>query len=110
MLESGAHLVPHRLIKLAATADSLNNGLIHTRKASRAALADRPWLTVELLPRYAPELNNIERNWRDLKRHHLTHCTFKDTADLTAAIHVAVRQPNKKRQMPHSCNGLDKAA
>jgi len=45
----------------------LDNGPIHTSKASRAALAERPWITVGWLPRYAPELNDIERSWRDLK-------------------------------------------
>ena len=45
----------------------LDNGPIHTSKASRAALAARDWLTVEWLPKYAPELNDIERSWRDLK-------------------------------------------
>jgi len=41
----------------------LDNGPIHTSKASRAALAERPWITVEWLPRYAPELNDIENVW-----------------------------------------------
>ena len=49
----------------------LDNGPIHTSKASRAALAARDWLTIEWLPKYAPELNDIERSWRDLKRHFL---------------------------------------
>jgi hypothetical protein len=40
----------------------LDNGPIHTSKASRAALAARPWLTIEWLPKYAPELNDIERS------------------------------------------------
>ena len=88
----------------------LDNGPIHTSKASRAALAKRPWITVEWLPRYAPELNDIERRWRDLKRHHLAHHTFKDTDDLTCAIHAAVRQINKERQTPHPCDRLKKAA
>jgi hypothetical protein len=52
----------------------LDNGPIPTSKASRAALAQRAhWLTVEGLPKYAPELNEIEAVWRDLKRHHLAH-------------------------------------
>ncbi len=88
----------------------LDNGPVHTSKASRAALAERPWITVEWLPRYAPELNAIERTWRDLKRHHLAHRTFKDAADLTATIHAAVRQLNKERQTPHPCDNLNKAA
>jgi transposase len=32
----------------------VDNGPIHTSKASRAALEARPWLTVEWLPKYAP--------------------------------------------------------
>src|ERR1700752_1629995 len=47
----------------------LDNGPIHTSKASRAALAERAWLTIEWLPKYAPELNDIERSCRELKRH-----------------------------------------
>jgi len=46
-------------------------------KLTRAALALRPWLTIEWLPRYALELNDIERSWRDLKRHFLAHRTFQ---------------------------------
>jgi transposase len=41
----------------------LDNGPVHTSKASRAALAERPWIAVEWLPRYAPELNDIENVW-----------------------------------------------
>ena len=88
----------------------LDNGPIHTSKATRAALAERPWITVEWLPRYAPELNAIERTWRDLKRHHLAHHTFTDAADLTATIHAAVRRLNKERMTTHPCDNLEKAA
>ena len=35
-------------------------GPIHTSKASTAALAAGPWITVEWLPRYSPELNDID--------------------------------------------------
>ena len=45
-----------------------DNGPIHTSKLAMAALATRVhWLTVEWLPKYAPELNDIETVWRDLK-------------------------------------------
>ena len=40
-----------------------DNGPVHTSRATRAALAERPWITVEWLPRYAPELNPIENVW-----------------------------------------------
>src|SRR5205085_10935382 len=47
----------------------LDNGPIHTSKATRAALAERAhWLRVEWLPKYAHEPNEIEGPWRDLKR------------------------------------------
>ena len=75
-----------------------DNGPIHTSKASRAALAARThWLTVEWLPKYAPELNDIELVWRDLKAHHLAHQTFADTGDLDRAIHDAAADLNRER-------------
>ena len=76
----------------------LDNGPIHTSKATRAALAERAhWLTVEWLPKYAPELNNIEPTWRDLKRHYLAHQTFTGPDDLDRAIHDAVTKLNAER-------------
>ena len=48
----------------------VDNGPIHVSKATRAALAERAhWLTVEWLPKYAPELKDIEVVWGDLKAH-----------------------------------------
>ena len=83
----------------------LDNGPIHTSKASRAALAERAhWLTVEWLPKYAPELNDIEVLWRDLKRHHLAHQTFTGPEDLDRAIHDAVRKLNTERNRHSSAN------
>lgn len=76
----------------------LDNGPIHTSKLSRAALAARQhWLTVEWLPKYAPELNDIEGAWRDLKAHHLAHRTFTDLDALEDAIHDAVTDRNTMR-------------
>ena len=77
---------------------ALDNGPIHTSTATRQALAAREhWLTVEWLPKYAPELNEIERSWRDLKSHHLAHQIFADEAELDRAIHQAVTVMNKER-------------
>ena len=88
----------------------LGNGPIHTSKATRAALAARAhWLTVEWLPRYAPELNDIEVLWRDLKRHHLAHRTFTGPEDLDCAIHAAVAAPNAERRR-HPVGGQPIAA
>ena len=76
-----------------------DNGPIHTSKLSRAALAARAhWLAVEWLPKYAPELNDIEAVWRDLKAHHLAHQTFADINALDQAIHAAVKALNHERK------------
>jgi transposase len=76
----------------------LDNGPIHVSKATQAALAARAhWLTVEWLPKYAPELNDIELTWRDLKAHHLAHRTFTNADELDAAIHEAVAGLNAER-------------
>ena len=75
----------------------LDNGPIHTSKLSRAALAERPWLTIEWLPKYAPELNDIERSWRDLKRHFLAHRTFRSIEQLDSAVATAVDNLNLER-------------
>jgi transposase len=55
--QPGRHATPVVLV--------LDNGPIHTSKLLRAAMAARAhWLRVEWLPRYAPELNDIETVWR----------------------------------------------
>jgi transposase len=79
----------------------LDNGPIHTSKLTTKALAQRPWLTLEWLPKYAPELNDIERCWRDLKQHQLANRTFIEADALARAIPDAVARLNHERQ-PHS--------
>jgi DDE superfamily endonuclease len=91
---------------LVAVAD---NGPIHTSRLTTGALAARPWLTIEWLPAYAPELNAIEHRWRDLKQHHLANRTFADGDDLDRAIHRAVDGLNRERQ-PHSSASFSRAA
>ena len=77
-----------------------DNGPIHTSKLSRKALAARAhWLTVEWLPKYTPELNDIEAVWRDLKAHHLAHQTFADADALDRAILQAVEARNAERMV-----------
>ncbi len=87
----------------------LDNGPIHRSKLTTKALAERPWLTREWLPEYAPKPNDpgsspgqaIERCWRDLKQHQLANCTFTDADALARAIPDAVARLNHERQ-PHS--------
>jgi transposase len=78
----------------------LDNGPIHVSKATTAALAALAhWLTVEWLPKYAPELNDIEVVWHDLKAHHLAHQTFTAAEALDRTIHVAVTSLNIERNV-----------
>lgn len=99
----GAH---GRTKPLVAVAD---NGPIHKSRLTTEALADRPWIRVEWLPKYAPELNAIEHCWRDLKQHHLANRTFRDADDLDRAIHAGVARLNRERQ-PHPSPSFGKAA
>lgn len=93
----------------------LDNGPIHTSRATTKALTARPWLTVDPtallsdLPKYAPELNAIEHRWRDLKRHFLAHRAFASADQLDAAIHQAVHDLNRERRA-QTCSDLCKAA
>ena len=79
----------------------LDNGPIHTSKMTLKALADRSsWLTVEWLPKYAPELNAIERDWLYLKRYFLANQVFDaDDAekDLDRSIHASIQTINAER-------------
>jgi hypothetical protein len=88
----------------------LDNGPIHTSEATMKALAARPWIAAEWLPRNAPELNPIEGTWRDLKRHHLAHRTFRDAGDLDRAIHQAIAELNHERAVTHPCRDLSSPA
>jgi transposase len=97
-------------VAIKPTVLTLDNGPIHTSKATRAALAERAhWLTIEWLPKYAPELNDIEEVWRDLKRHHLAHLTFAGAEDLDLRIHQAVATLNMERKR-YPLDGLRIAA
>jgi hypothetical protein len=87
--QTSSHSVPVILV--------LDNGPIHTSRATTAALLARPWLLVEWLPKYAPELNDIERDWRHLKQQYLANRTFADTEDLDRSIHQVVSAMNRHR-------------
>jgi len=80
----------------------LDNGPIHVSKLTRAELAKRPWLTIEWMPKYAPELNDIERVWRDLKCHFLAHQTFRSVEALQNAVADAIRKLHEER-ITHLC-------
>ncbi len=89
---------PGRAIKPVVLVE--DNGPIHVSKLTLKAIeARKHWLTVEWLPKYAPELNDIEVVWRDLKAHHLAHQTFTDANHLDRAIHAAVGALNNERRL-----------
>jgi transposase len=76
----------------------LDNGPIHKSKATTKALEERSsWLTPFWLPAYAPELNDIERDWRTLKRLHLANRVLRSEAELEAAVHHAIHAINQAR-------------
>jgi hypothetical protein len=56
-------------------------------------------------PQYAPEPNDIEVVWHDLKTYHLAHQTFTDTEALDAAIRAAVTELDAERRV-HPLEGL----
>jgi transposase len=76
----------------------LDNGPIHKSKATTKALEERSsWLTPYWLPAYAPELNDIERDWRTLKRLHIANRVLRSEAELEAAVHNAIHAINQAR-------------
>jgi transposase len=87
-----------RVAVLILPTDSRADWLGERARVARAALAARAhWLTVEWLPKYTPELNDIEVVWHDLKGYNLAHQTFTGVAELDEAIHKAVEDLNRER-------------
>lgn len=81
----------------------LDNGPVHKSKATLAAREH--WLRPEWLAKYAPELNDIERDWKTLKAHHRAHKTFKDADGLKTAIDGEIQIMNSHRK-PHPLANL----
>jgi transposase len=94
-----AYAAEHRTRPLVLVMD---NGSIQTSKKTTKALAERSWLTVEWLPKYAPELNDIERCWLDLKQHYLANKTFTDKEHLMTTVNQEIARFNSERQGPMS--------
>jgi transposase len=67
-------------------------GRTSERKRSQLSKALRRWL-----PKYTPELNDIEVVWHDLKAYNPAHQTFTGVAELDGAIHKAVEDLNRER-------------
>ena len=65
------------------------------------------WLKPEWLAKYAPELNDIEHEWKTLKGHHLAHKTFKTADSLKTAIDEEVKAMNANRNHRPLAKQLD---
>jgi hypothetical protein len=90
VLSSCSEVVPVVLV--------LDNGPIHRSKLTNKLLAARPWIRVEWLALFAPELNDIERDWRHLKRHYLGNRVFADEVALENRLAFSVSDMNEKRR------------
>lgn len=70
----------------------LDNGPCHRSQASQAALAARAaWLHVLWLPKYCPQLNRKEREWRRLKQDCRSHLA-KDLRAFSDEILLGLRR------------------
>ncbi len=74
-----------------------DNGPIHVSKLALLPSKRASIGSPSRYSKYAPELNDIEVVWHDLKAHNLAHYTFTDAADLDRAIHQAVQALNNER-------------
>ena len=87
---------PGRAIKPVVLVE--DNGPVHVSKLTLKAIEVRKHrLTVESLPKYAPELNDIEFARHNPQARHLAHQTFADADALDRAIHAAVAALNRER-------------
>ncbi len=55
-------------------------------------LARQPWLSVEYLPSYAPDLNPIEPVWGNVKGQELANLPVEDTFDVVYELHRGLRR------------------
>jgi transposase len=71
----------------------------HRSTAMRAWLAtQRPWLVVERLPAYAPDLNPVEGLWSSLKTVELANLTSPTLAEVITQAHRGIE---RMRRTPH---------
>jgi transposase len=72
-----------------------DNPSSHTARWVRGQLADRPWLSVVHLPKYAPELNPVETLWSHLKTH-LANRTFRSLDELEEVMRSHLRSTQRR--------------
>ena len=80
----------------------LDNCSIHKTKAVRSYLEEhKERLTVIWNATYAPNLNDIERVWGQLKRSSVNNYFFETVENLEAAILAAIRERNRRARKKH---------
>ncbi|MER6434383.1 transposase [Streptomyces sp900105245] len=91
----------HQLVKapIVRVWDRLNT---HVSRKMRNFVAERPWLTVFLLPAYSPDLNPVEWVWV-----HVKHSLANLAVAALDRLEVLVRNRLKRLQyQPHILNGF----
>ena len=78
-----------------------DNLVIHTSREVRLALASRPEIQIQFLPKYACWLNLIEPWWKQLKSLALKGRRFEDLDQMTQALFAGLEYWNKHRH-PYS--------
>lgn len=76
----------------------------HTSKETHAFIAtQRPWLTVERMPTYAPELNPPEYVWSSLKAKDCANTCVASLHDLDRRIRNGVRRIKRSPRLLRGC-------
>jgi putative transposase len=65
-------------------------------------LQQRPCLTVERLPGYAPDLNPVETLWGNIKGQELANRCAEDLTEVARAIRRGMRRVRKSSKLPFS--------
>jgi transposase len=75
----------------------------HRSTAMRAWIRrQRPWLVVERLPAYAPDLNPVEALWSSLKAVELANLTSPTLAEVIGQAHRGIQRIRQTPQLAYS--------
>lgn len=74
----------------------------HWSKRMRAWAATQPWLTLEQLPAYAPQLNPVELLWSSMKKHELANLAGHHLSEVAQAAETAIHRITTQEHLPHS--------
>jgi len=100
--KSGAHFIAFLRVLLAAYPGQqivliTDNGSFHHTKATAAFLAEhRAQIEVKWLPPYCPDLNDIERTWRSLKRSHASNFLFNSLDALVVNVQKGIDELDRR--------------